>query len=101
MGDLFSRFVWAVPIPDVSSKTVAKVLLDEWVLRFGPPEKLLSDQGKTFAGHIIRNLCTKMGCKKICTSPYHPQTDGLVEGFNRTLMKDIRALVSANETEWF
>lgn len=100
IGDMFSRFVWAVPIPDETAKTVAKVLLDEWILRFGPPEKLLSDRGKTFTSQIISNLCEKMGCKKVFTSPYHPQTDGFVERFNRTVMKDIRAFVSANESDW-
>ena len=41
-----------------------------------------------------------MGCKKVFTSPYHPQTDGFFELFNRTVMKYIEAFVSPNESDW-
>jgi len=49
---------------------------------------------------LIADLCRQVGTKKIFTSPYHPQTDGFVERFNRTLMKDVRAFVSTDESDW-
>jgi len=100
MGDLFTRFVWATAVKDERAETISQVLLDEWILRFGPPEKLLSDRGKTFMSEMVQHLCTCVGAKKIFTSPYHPQTDGFIERFNRTLMKDIRAYVSVEENDW-
>jgi len=100
MGDLFTRYVWAVPIRDEKAPTVALVILNEWMLRFGPPERMLSDRGKNFVSEIILELCERVGTRKIFTSPYHPQTDGFVERFNRTIMRDIRAYVSIEEDDW-
>jgi transposase InsO family protein len=48
IGDTFTRFAWAYPVGDEKVETVAEVLLDGWILRYGPPEKLLSDRGKVF-----------------------------------------------------
>jgi hypothetical protein len=85
IGDTFTRFAWAYPVPDEKFETIAKVLLDGWILRYGPPEKLLSDRGKVFVGKMLENMCKVMGVKKIFTTSYHPQCDGFVERLNRTL----------------
>lgn len=49
MWDFFTRFVWAVPIRDESSRTLARVILDKWILKFVPPENLLSDRGPSLS----------------------------------------------------
>jgi transposase InsO family protein len=48
------------------------VLLDGWILRYGPPEILLSDRGKVFVGKMLESMCKVMGVKKIFTTSYHP-----------------------------
>ena len=100
IGDLFSRLVYAKPVKDEKASTVAKVILDEWFLRYGPPERLLSDRGITFLSRVVKNLCKMVGTRKIFTSPYHPQTDGFIERFNRTIMRDIRAFFSIDMEHW-
>jgi Integrase zinc binding domain/Integrase core domain len=99
IGDIFTRFAWAYPVADERFKTISKVLLDGWILRYGPPEKLLSDRGKVFVGKMLESMCNMMGVKKIFTTSYHPQCDGFVERLNRTLCKDLAAFVSC-ETDW-
>ena len=100
MGCLFTRFIWAVPVRNKRADAVAVAILNEWILRFGPPERLLSDRAKSFMGELVRCLCERVGTRKIFTSPYHPQTDGFVERFNRTLARDIRAFVGSNLEDW-
>ena len=100
IGDLFSRFVWACPIRNEKTEEIARVILDEWVLRFGPPERLMSDRGKTFVSGVIRSMCEYIGTRKVFTSPYNPQTDGFIERFNRTLCRDIKAFVAFDEHDW-
>jgi hypothetical protein len=99
IGDTFTRFAWAYPVADERFETIAKVLLEGWILRYGPPEKLLSDRGKVFVGEMLERMCNMMGVKKIFTTSYHPQCDGFVERLNRTLCKDLAAFVSC-ETDW-
>jgi Integrase core domain len=99
IGDTFSRYAWAFPVPDEKLDTIAKVLLDGWILRYGPPEKLLSDRGKVFIGKLLLQICDFMGVKKIFTASYHPQCDGFVERMNRTLGKDLASFVTSEE-DW-
>jgi Integrase zinc binding domain len=63
MGDMFTRFMMAVPVCDETAATVASTFLDRWILLFGPPEKL-SDRGKVFLGDVIRRICGKVGTKR-------------------------------------
>ena len=54
--------------------------------RHGVPEQLLSERETNFLSDLICEICNILGVKKINTSRYHPQTDGLVEIFNSTLI---------------
>ena len=54
--------------------------------RFSPPEQLHSDQGRQFESEVIAKVCKLLGIAKTRTTPCHPQSDGLVERFNRTLL---------------
>ncbi len=50
-------------------------------------------QGTAFMSRTIRKLYELLGIKSVRTSVYHPQTDGLVERFNRTLKTMIRKFI--------
>lgn len=47
------------------------------------PESIHTDQ--QFESDIVKHLCTSLGIEKTRTSPYHAQSDGMVERLNRTL----------------
>ena len=55
-------------------------------MHYGWPEKILTDQGKSFENNLIREICELAQVKKLCTSPYHPETSGQCEHFNTTLI---------------
>jgi hypothetical protein len=79
VGDLFTRFMDAVPLRDEKAETIAEVSFDRGIAICGPPLRLLSDQGKPFVSAMVKYLCAKEGTEKIETAPYHPQSDGCVE----------------------
>ena len=85
VGDYFTRWVEAYGLPNIEASTVAKVLVNEWICRFGAPYAIHSDQGRNFESQLFAELCTLLGIHKTRTTPYHPQSDGFVERFNRTL----------------
>jgi hypothetical protein len=99
IGDTFSRYAWAFPVPDEKLGTIAKVLLDGWILRYGPPEKLLSDRRKFFIARLLIRTCEFMGVKNIFPTSYHPQYDGFAERMNLTLGNDLAAVVTTEE-DW-
>ena len=100
IGDLLPRYISAIPAKDERAVTVARAILDHCILRYGPPERLLTDKAKVSMGKVVTSMCEQLGVHEVFTSPYHPQTDGLIERFKRTLLRDLRAYVSANEDDW-
>ena len=86
MADYFTKWSEAYPLPNMEAVTVAAALTNEMFFRFSPPEALHSDQGRQFDGHLIKEICRILQIRKSQTTPYHPQCDGLVERFNRTLL---------------
>ena len=62
IGDYFSRWMEALPVPNQEASTVAEKLVDEVFLRFSPPEQLHSDQGRQFESNLVMEvLSTKQG----------------------------------------
>ena len=90
----------AFAIPNQEASTVANKLVDEVFMRFGIPTQLHSDQGRQFESHLMTEICKLLGIQKSRTTPYHPQSDGMVERFNRTLLSMLAAHCKENPWNW-
>ena len=99
-GDYFTKWMEAYAIPDQEATTVAQKLIDEMFCRFSPPEQLHSDQGAQFESKLMKEVCKTLHIKKTRTTPYHPQCDGLVERFNRTLLTMLATTTREHPLEW-
>ena len=100
MSDHFTIWVEAIPMPNQRADTVARAFVDEVVARHGVPDKILTDQGRNFESDLMRNVLQLFGVQKLRTSPYHPQTDGQVERFNRTLKGMLTTYVNDDHNDW-
>ena len=80
--------------------TVATMLTNEKFFRFLPPEWLHSDQGRQFESKLVKEVCHVLQVEKSRTSPYHPQRDGLVEHYNRTLLDMLATSAKSNLNDW-
>ena len=100
VSDYFTRWVQAFGIPDQLATTVAHRLTNEIFFRFGLPEQLHSDQGRNFESDVISEICRLLEIVKTRTTPYHPQSDGLVERVNRTLLSMMAMAASDHPNQW-
>lgn len=71
--------------------------MKEYVSQYGVPMILHSDQGRNFESAVFQEMCELLGIKKTKTTPYHPQSDGMVERFNRTIETQLSNFVDYNQ----
>ena len=82
MCDYATRYPEAVPLRNIDAETIAEELVKIFA-RVGIPQEILTDQGSNFQSQLLQELYHLLRVSAIRTSPYHPQTDGLVERFNQ------------------
>ncbi len=99
MVDHFTKYCVAVPVQEMDTRAAIDAVWIHWVTRFGVPEMIQSDQGSQFESNLFQELMTVLDCKKAHSTPYHPQTQGLVERQNQTMIKMIR-VACANQKDW-
>lgn len=97
--DYATRYPEAFPLRSVKAKQVANCLLHLFS-RVGIPKEILTDCGTNFLSKLLKQVYQLLGIKGINTTPYHPQSDGLVERFNQTLKNMLRKFVSETGTDW-
>ena len=88
--DLLSKWPFVFPVPDQKAERIVRLLVEEVVPVFGVLEALLSDRGTNLLSHLMQDVCRLMGIKKLNTTAYHPQCDGMVERFNSTFKTILR-----------
>ena len=83
--DRATRWFEVVPIDNITAETVADVFLNQWIARFGVPLHIVTDQGRQFESDLFKHLSSVIGFHRIRTTSYHPQSNGMIERFHRTL----------------
>lgn len=96
--DRFTRWPEAIPLPNAESITCARALLRTWISRFGVPNSIVSDQGRQFTSALWRELHQVLGVCHNLTTSYHPQANGMVERFHRSLKASLKARL--NGPQW-
>ena len=97
--DHASKWVEAQACKGETAEAAAKILFEEIVCRHGCPQEVWSDRGKAFMSEAVRKVSEECGFKQCLTSGYHPETNGLTERMNKTLM-DILAKIAKDQNRW-
>ncbi|GBO17704.1 Retrovirus-related Pol polyprotein from transposon 412 [Araneus ventricosus] len=99
ISDYFTRYAEAYPVKNIQSSTVAHVLMD-FISRHGLMQVLYSDRGSNFISEAMNEIYKKLGIQKLTTLAYSPQSNGLVERLNKTLIDSLSHLVSVTQEDW-
>ena len=98
--DHFTRFCQIYATKSKSSKAAAEKLFGEYIMQFGYPERIHSDQGGEFCSGLFKELHRLTGIRPSRTTPYHPMGDGQVERLNRTIINMLKALSEVAKADW-
>ena len=98
--DHFTKHVLAYMTPDQTAKTITKFLYLGFISIFRALARLLSDRGASFTSSVIQEMCKILGIKQLQTTPYHPQTNGLVERSHQMIICMIGKLGEDKKADW-
>ena len=97
--DHFTKLAEVVPCQTASSDETCDHLITHWLSRYGFPMTFQSDNGKAFVGDLTKELMKRSHIAQAHSTTYHPQTNGLVEKQNRTLVNTLRVYCSRYLTD--
>ena len=98
--DHFTKLAEAVPCQTASAEETCDHLITHWISRYGCPMTFQLDNGKAFVGDLTKELMKSSHIGQAHSTTYHPQTNGLVERQNRTLVNMLRVYCSRYMTDW-
>jgi transposase InsO family protein len=96
-GDRYFKAMRVVAVPNITTETLARAFVLDWVAVYAIPLLLLTDNGTQFISKFFHTVCRLLGVKQLLTTAYHSSTNGQVERSiklfskaSRTLCLDIR-----------
>ncbi|XP_053373989.1 uncharacterized protein LOC128546734 [Mercenaria mercenaria] len=98
--DHFTKYALAIPTKNQTAKTTADAFYNHFIVNYGIPTKLHTDQGANFESDLIKELCHITGMRKTRTTPYHAMGNGCTERWNRTLLDMLGTLEPSKKPDW-
>ncbi len=98
--DHFTRYAQANATKDESGKTAARLLFNDFILRYGFPIRIHHYQGSELESLMFRTLEEISNIGHSRTTPYHPECNGKAKRFNRTLLSILRTLPETYQSHW-
>lgn len=96
--DAFSKFAFAKPCQNIRTTEVIRFCEEVFAVH-GSPETIITDRGSQFISKEWNRFCAENRVKHNLTAPYHPQSNGIDERVNGTLMKIFRTYVDEFQTD--
>jgi transposase InsO family protein len=98
--DAFTKFVNVYPVPNQRADTIADIIFHNYMPEHGVIEQLHTDQGGSFEAKLTKEVCEILQIRKTRTTGYHPQSNGLIERFNRTLINMLAKHHGEHPEDW-
>jgi hypothetical protein len=97
--DYLTKWPEAKAVSEATAEAASNFIYEQIICQHGCPQLILSDRGTHFNNNMIKSLMDKFKINHLLSTPYHPQTNGLVERFNKTLCESL-ARLSLKNNDW-
>ena len=98
--DYFTKWVEAIPLPDITQDVVIEFIQKYIIHRFGIPETITTDQGSVFTGRKMVKFAEDTGYKLLASTPYYAHANGQVEAANKSIISIIKKKTKEKPKNW-
>lgn len=98
--DHFTKYTQAYATRSKSGKTVAQKSFNDFILRFGIPDRIVNDQAGESENKLFKELEKCLRLKHCGSTLYHPMCNGMIERINFTLLQMLRTLEETCSSRW-
>ena len=99
--DRLSKMVHLIPTHQTATASdTARLVFDNVIKYHGVPDSIISDRDTRFTSNFWKELTNMMGIKLRMSSAFHPETDGLCERTNRTVIQLLRNDSNLKASNW-
>ncbi len=98
--DYATRWIVAKPVKEMTSDSAVKFLYNDILMNFGCPFEIISDRGSAFLSSAVKQFEELQDIRHFASTPYHPQTNGMVERMHAMLGHSITTLSDSHPERW-
>ena len=98
--DHFTKWPVIIPAKQITAATFVQLFHDTWISTYGCPARLLTDGGPQFIADTTAEFCSKYGIQRTIATAYHPQSNGIAEGFMKVIGHSLSILTQYKATNW-
>ncbi|MCO5553109.1 hypothetical protein L7F22_006630 [Adiantum nelumboides] len=88
------------PLPRTANGRFYILVAIDYMTRFGTPLEIDSDNGPGFRRGLLTKVCEELKISHRHSTPYYPQSNGLVEKANGIIAGIIRKMVESKPKRW-
>lgn len=96
--DILTKYAYIRPVRNVKATTTVQKV-EEFILTFGAPRRVIIDRGTSFTSQGFQALCEKYQIRHTLNSTRHPQANGLIERLNQTLLPLMKCSIDGEESD--
>ncbi len=96
----FTKYCRAIALEKKNMESIAVAFFLNWLLPYGAPDRIVSDQGTEFVNTLFKRITELAGVVHRVTTPYHPQANGQVESTNKLIVRVIRFIMNRSQDNW-
>ena len=98
--DYFNKWIEVEAFASIKDKDVTQFIWKNIVCRFDIPRSIVSDNGTQFDSRVYRNFCQELKMKNLYSTPWYPQSNGLAEASNKTLLTTLKKRLDSAKGKW-
>ncbi|KAJ3686766.1 hypothetical protein LUZ61_015930 [Rhynchospora tenuis] len=98
--EYFTKWIEVKALSLITSQKITDFLEHHIVYRFGIPHTIITDNGRQFTGAPFKNYCRGLGIEINFASVCHPQSNGLAEVSNRTILEGLKKKIEGAKSTW-